>query len=772
MRINFLTAADGTPLTKQYTLKGDDYVATPYPFVRDFSSFEYEVDSIQDLFAVLTEHSKHQHCLLKGMLDKKLDNESRAGHTNANTASHFAVFDLDFSDGFANIEHFVKTVMPEWQDASYILQHSNSAGITSDKGLRCHLYFHLEKYQPAHMKQWLIHKNLMVKELRDMVELSANGMSLRYPLDITTCQNDKIIYIARPLCSGFEDPLGDERMILVEKEHAIAPGKLEFINPQRNAELTDNLVAELRATAGIKKKTAKYANKNPNGVLLNPDIAAVTAIRSGRGFTYLNLNEGDSWAYYFPTDNPELLFNFKGEPTVRLQDIVPEYYDSLTIETDEADEILPHVFRDRSTDQYYNLLYNRGEGTITSLDMVGSKPKMVDFLAQYDRPFPDFVEDWTLEFDPRTITVFDERNKWINSFAPSVYLRKQYDPVPRVPMVIDKVLKSICVDEEYYGWFINWLAYIIQTRLKSGVAPVFSGVPGTGKGILHEKILQPILGFGHTPKLTTQGLTDQFNNYIETAIVLNWDEALVESETDGLIDKLKHLITENHTVVRGMRQNSRKIRNYVNLFISTNHNNPMPLPPNDRRFSIAPPQMTPIEISDAEVNLIEDELPMFMGYIQAFEVDTVQATTIPKNQARKDMVESSMNTVDAFFEAIRTGDFDYFLSFRRSEVIVGLDHAYLGYEELLRKIAPGVNVSGDKSFISRDDAMALYSYIIAPYHHPARFKKMGTKYHLSEGRHRANGKQIRGWKTNWVAEDEESVELLMADNVVKIKSAF
>jgi hypothetical protein len=55
----------------------------------------------------------------------------------------------------------------------------------------------------------------------------------------------------------------------------------------------------------------------------NPEPATVTGVRRARGFVYLNLNGGDSWGYYFPESNAEIVRSFKGDPPVRLSDIAP-----------------------------------------------------------------------------------------------------------------------------------------------------------------------------------------------------------------------------------------------------------------------------------------------------------------------------------------------------------------------------------------------------------------------------------------------------------------
>ena len=49
-------------------------------------------------------------------------------------------------------------------------------------------------------------------------------------------------------------------------------------------------------------------------------------MKRARGFVYLNLSGGDSWAYFHPEDNPEYIYNFKGEPVYRTKEIAPEYY--------------------------------------------------------------------------------------------------------------------------------------------------------------------------------------------------------------------------------------------------------------------------------------------------------------------------------------------------------------------------------------------------------------------------------------------------------------
>jgi hypothetical protein len=57
------------------------------------------------------------------------------------------------------------------------------------------------------LKQFLIALNFSIERLKNALALTKTGNSLRYGLDITTCQSDKLIYIAHPICKGFKPPV-------------------------------------------------------------------------------------------------------------------------------------------------------------------------------------------------------------------------------------------------------------------------------------------------------------------------------------------------------------------------------------------------------------------------------------------------------------------------------------------------------------------------------------------------------------------------------------
>jgi hypothetical protein len=172
------------------------------------------------------------------------------------------------------------------------------------------------------LKLWLRHLNLTVPGLREQVRLSANGMTLAYPLDVVSNQNDRLLFIADPVVQGLEDPLAGRRFELCERGIAGIDLRLKHLDPGAVQREIDGLVAELRATAGLPAREPRYiALPGRERLLANPEPATVTGIRRARGFTYLRF--GTSLAYYYPDANPTILYNFKGEPPVRLADITP-----------------------------------------------------------------------------------------------------------------------------------------------------------------------------------------------------------------------------------------------------------------------------------------------------------------------------------------------------------------------------------------------------------------------------------------------------------------
>ena len=197
MQLFFLEAA--IPLTKSYTQKAGVMTKTPYPFVWDFTSHEEHPSTLQEMFSMLQHHAALGHCLLKGTIAKPLIRESRAGSTTTGAMTDFVVLDLDGLDA-PSLDGLLAGL--GLADISYIVQWSASYGI-ENKLLRAHVFMLLDKPAAAPLlKQWLIQQNHYLPLLSAALKLTKTGNAISWPLDVSACQNDKLIYIAPPLLKG------------------------------------------------------------------------------------------------------------------------------------------------------------------------------------------------------------------------------------------------------------------------------------------------------------------------------------------------------------------------------------------------------------------------------------------------------------------------------------------------------------------------------------------------------------------------------------------
>ena len=216
MNVFFLSA--DRPIVKSYCLNTQGELSKKsYPFVYEVTSHEEKPANLQDLSVLIQKYAKSGSCMLKGTLQRPLVSESRKGSTNPDEKTDWICLDLDGVDNYANINAFLDEI--GCGNTDHIVQWSSSMKIENTLGLRCHVFMRLAKpMTPALIKFWLMDINLSIPNLCSQLQLTKTGNSLRYPLDITTCQNDKLIYIAPPhLGAGIKNPFPGNKRISFEK---------------------------------------------------------------------------------------------------------------------------------------------------------------------------------------------------------------------------------------------------------------------------------------------------------------------------------------------------------------------------------------------------------------------------------------------------------------------------------------------------------------------------------------------------------------------------
>lgn len=780
-------------LTKSYSIENKKLIVSTYPSVSRFTSTEHLISTPQDLFQVVQTASEDKSCLLKGNVSRPLVNESRKGSTSPLEATEWLCLDLDGIPSLTAPEAFLALLPKPFSTTSYVVQYSSSQGI-KDSHLHCHLFMLLAApVLPATLKSWLQHLNLT--SFADALHLRKNNNALAWVVDDTTCQNDKLLYMAAPeIGPGVKCSFTDERISLVKKKNA----KLTFdfaVDEIALKNLKFAKINELRTKAGhpaFRKNSLKFIEGAE--VQMGASPCQVTGIKTERDFVYLNLNGGNSWGYFHPVDKPDILFNFKGEPNYLTHAILPEYWAPIQAERDRIKaekkqerleqnekliqireakkEALKELVEVRKTNVEIRALNTQtkeekkeaslfqainspvakdgyryfaaisiqskmlfyGRYNPTTKDLVAHETSRGDlihhFFMEYNQPLPAFYPHWNITFDFGNDTLIDIDNHFLNLYKPTEYMLQT--PVPSslgMPPYIRSILfHATGSDQESFDRFVNWLAYIIQFKKKSGIAWVLHGTEGTGKGLFFDKVLKPIIGerYVHTTLIDTLA-DDQFNAFLESNIFCLINEADLTDflSKSKLNAKMKSYITDNYTQIRKMGVSSYMAPSFSNYLVFSNMPMSATVSMRDRRWSIAKFQEEPFtRPTDKEIAQIETELPLFTNFLKTYEVNIQDAVTPLLNEERTQMQELSLSTPQEFAHKIKTGDFEYFVEnrpdfFRHPSVDLEEAGRLLPtYDEVLDFIVE------NQHYISRDHLQVLYHHVLdKPYTSPARWTR-------------------------------------------------
>ena len=817
MQLTFLEAASGQRLSKRHSVTNG---FTPYPHVKNVNSHEHTIplDSagLAMLERLMRDHSTNGHCLLKGGLKRPLENESRAGKTDRVAYSNLLVLDIDgiTLPGHTNPKTFskhdvsslAKTIMrelpPAVQDCSFIAQASASLGLKGEK-ISLHIFILLSHAMPAKaLKLWFQHCNFESKLFSSQLELSSNGHSLKYPLDISVADNSKLIFIAPPTFEdGTHDPFTDcdERIVCVSGiTDTLDLGKLmSDISPevvhQRSNEHKNKLRVKRGFNAKKEKLTIATVNNKSEEILSNPDRMSITVYDDSHpNFIHCNVNGGDSNAYYFKLEDPTYMFNFKGEPIWSIEQADPDFYKTLfdVYQKEMAKEgraTFPVALRDYYTDTHYNGVFdpNLNQFSENFPLMPCASSSIEGFMRSHGRSRPDFVPDARVVFDPASDEAAVNLSTvpyFVNMFRKTEYLlsNREHEPLsmgdsakiadscPLIYKLMTHILGGQSLEVEH---FTNWLAYIFQTRKKAMTAWVLQGVPGTGKGIFYTKVLRPLFGNEHVPMRALQNIEEQFNLYMRQALFLVVDEFHMASANSGamkIADKLKNAITENTMTIRAMRSNQVEMPNYTNFIFLTNRMDAVKIEEGDRRYNIAPRQEQKLEHVYPEViegiDDISAELHKFAALLRNYKVNKQLVRTPIANSAKAQMAQVTMSVMEEFFAAVRHSDLSFFLDI--------LDIS-------LTNVLQGQEITTAQRFVKQWVAESRWPYSIIPLEHlrvvygvltddrlsQREFQKKAARCGINKERKRAHGalrsqNTIMGIVTTWKLDNEQFNEVI------------
>lgn len=773
MKISFLSAS--LPLTKRISMVGNKLHKEPYPHVFNFTSNPMECGTIGEFYKILhaAAHAPAKPCLLKGELQRPLKDESRKGSTNANSPTQWACFDLDGAP-FSTPDEFMRSVKLE--DVSYIVQYSSSYKINpKDKRLSCHIFVMTEKALPApQLKAWLMDLNFSVPVLEKALELSKAAHALHWPLDVTACQNDKLIYIGAPVFEGMKDPLKpDERLKLVTRPLAHVPyDRIELKAMETLKKVQREKLNALRSAAGLSPLRAKIKMVGEYEVQTGVGEASSYECFDCGEYVRLNVNGGDSRAYWYGKGNHELLHNFKGEPSVPLKELLPGLYAELegknavvAAATKVSEKKVLLAFRDKVTARYWKGTWNPEDFKL-DLHAVKSELQLDHFLQEHGRSLGAFIPEWSQVFDPTLDFVVDEDNKVINLFIPTEHMRlaKTYKAgtYPTIQRIIDSAV-GIGATQEH---FLNWLACIVQFRCKTDSAWVLHGTQGTGKDKLIDAVLIPILGHQYVVKKRASELKSQFTSYLEHALVVFINEIDVDifENPNAIESELKDLITGRTASIRRMYQDTFSVPSFCNFIFASNKPQPVKIPGNDRRFNVGQRGTERLYFTDKELTsdglVSEKEVRAFAQYLATREASLDKARSILQSADRDEMQALSITSVDTLAGDILSGNlmmlWDSMPDEKLRDRIGSTDIVATAYVQMMYRF-----VQEDVSRISRDELAIIFEHCIGKVPEGAHKQSLFFRHHgIVLERMRIDGLLTPAVEVRWEIKATDKKEML------------
>lgn len=685
--MDFVFLSARLPLTKTLVLRRGQLSGSPYPLVSRVTSYHESANTLEELYALLGQHAAEKRCLFGGLLDHPLVDESRAGKTLKRDREWIA-FDFDKIDAVDHAD-VVKRYLPECcQNVSYIAQPSASTYRPDTTKWSGHLFMLLDTPKSEQfVRHWFEHLNFTTPALAAQITLSDSMQALHWPLDRTMAYNSRLIYIAPPVCVGFE-PAVKQPFVLVKKRKA----KLSIPDyPALDSGAVRAKINELRQAVGAPLIDTAVGTYDGHEIMLNASEVEIHGLKtSGDHFIRFNLNGGDSYAYYIDLRNPGIIRNFKGEPFLKTQDAAPELYKALVSKAKRAivkpplcDETEVLAFYATNQNSKIKIGYYNPVECELSLN-TATETSARAWLHEHGLVQKAALPHMDILFDPTSNVQYVPGSTFINCFIPTKYMtqtptNKGPSTILELPTVTEKILRSMLGNpkDEVLRHFMNWLAFVYQFREKTQTAWVLHGTHGTGKGTFVKYLLSPIFGREQVKVQQFSALNNEYNGFLDNSLFVVFEEADMASVLNkSMVDaKLRHWIADSPLSIRKMATDHYTADNYSNFFFMSNERSVVTVPRDDRRFNVADRQETRMFLTPNELQSLMEgaELPAFADILARWPVDRVAAHMVIHTEAREALHEASTSINLQIAQAIMAGDLQFFIERTPTEVEAASD---------------------------------------------------------------------------------------------------
>ncbi len=293
-------------------------------------------------------------------------------------------------------------------------------------------------------------------------------------------------------------------------------------------------------------------------------------------------------------------------------------------------------------------------------------------------------------FLPRVKIIFDPgkpsglQKEYFNMFQESEYLSQHNKNTPLLSgdevivrmeqdtPVIFEIMMNIFGDKEYVKRFLNWNAVILTQRIKVDSAwLITSKEQGIGKGLMFDRILQPLYGKRQSMLVQGERMARNFNAQDQKIWLKVFDEVYAPGHPkENLARKewLKYIITAREQTIELKGIDAFQMTNHMNLILYSNNECPIFLDSQDRRFSVIRNEnAVKTELLQFYKNIpdmqerIDEELNIFAELILSYDCDVELANKAVATLAKDKLKEITADEYEEFAKALRRKDDSFFL---------------------------------------------------------------------------------------------------------------
>ena len=390
---------------------------------------------------------------------------------------------------------------------------------------------------------------------------------------------------------------------------------------------------------------------------------------------------------------------------------------------------------------------------------------LLQHCKQFNLPIPEVFPqmDWKLDFESDQLVDFKMGivNRYITPDIlkcphPEGATQADFSPEitwPFISHLLDHILSN---DQEVRQHFLNDLAYMVQKRKKLITTYLFQGIQGTGKGTFFDYVIRPIFGEAYTAQGDESRFINQFNSFLVNSVFVLINEIHVDFTNPGgsrIMDKIKQAITDIYVMVEAKGKDVQvNVQNVCTFLFATNEIFSIILPPDDRRFNVAPRQEQQAQTQvwwlpdfEAVKAAIKEQLPSFVFYLKTHQIDYTKIAKTVNNEAKRFLQQLSTTFADDFFVKVHEGDIEW-IKLALHKRVKGASQAN---DDAWTEVNAIINSLTSETPTSQNELLFIYNYMNNKDLNPVSFGKMAVHRLGEPKRIRIGGNRCLAYDIKW-----------------------